>query len=152
MLIRDYRPEDRNTCLEIFDSNQPQYFAAWERQEFAEFLDREMSPYLVLEDNGKVIACGGYALGKSAGEGVLCWGMVRGDGHRNGLGRMLLEARLKRLFADPAIQVVVINTSQLSAGFYEKFGFEVSSKIPDGFAPGIDKWEMRLTRGRFASL
>ncbi|MGK9231494.1 GNAT family N-acetyltransferase [Inquilinus limosus] len=144
--IRPWRPEDRPLGLALFDSNVPRFFAAQERQDFINFLDALSGPYFVLEDAaGEAVGCGGY----EAAEGdpsvaALCWGMVRADRHRVGLGTHLLTERLDRIAADPAFRSVAIETTQHSRGFFARFGFVETRSVPDGFAPGMDLVEMTL--------
>lgn len=142
---RPYLPDDSVACLALFDSNTPQYFAPQERAEFAAFLAQaggKALPYLVLEQGGVVVACGGVELrGDHAG---LTWGMVARARHGQGLGRALTLARLDRLRAMPEVGAVVIETSQHTRGFYEGFGFVVTAIVPDGFGPGLDRCDMRL--------
>lgn len=144
--IRPWRPEDRDLGLELFDSNVPRFFAAQEQQDFLDFVDDLPGPYFVLEDAaGQAVGCGGYA----AAEGdpsvaVLCWGMVRGDRHRAGLGTVLLTGRLDRIAADPAFRSAAIETTQHSRGFFARHGFVQTRQVPDGFAPGMDLVEMTL--------
>jgi GNAT superfamily N-acetyltransferase len=148
MLVRAYTPADRDACLAVFDGNVPHYFAAHERAEFAAFLDALPGPYLVIEDGADgVIACGGWAANPSTRDADLCWGMVRHDRHGTGVGRRLLDERLARMHDDPtsrAVESVAIKTSQHTRGFYERRGFRAERVIADGFAPGIDRCDMRL--------
>lgn len=121
---RDYHPTDLPACLAVFDSNVPEYFTAPEREEFRAFLGDLPGPYLVLEEAGVgIVACGGYAFVPEEGRADLCWGTVRQDLHRGGLGRRLTEARIERAVADPGVRVVALNTNQLTTGFYEALGF-----------------------------
>ena len=143
--IRPYTPADLEACLAVFDTNVPRYFISKEREEFRAFLENPPGPYLVLEDEqGVIVGCGGHALGDEPGRADLCWGMVRQEKHRRGLGRRLIHARIDAAKADPAVRVIALNTSQLTTGFYERFGFRVTSTEPDGYGPGLDRCEMRL--------
>ena len=146
--VRDYRPGDLPGCLAVFDSSVPRFFTAGERDEYAAFLAALPGPYLVLEeDDGRLLACGGYAFVPDEARADLCWGMVLAELHGTGLGRKLTEARLARAIADPLVRVVALNTSQLTTGFYERLGFRTIEVIPDGIAPGLDRCEMRLAVG-----
>ena len=140
--VRDYAPADLEACLSVFDSNVPDYFVEAERSEFRDFLGALPGPYVVLELEGRIVACGGHAFGE---EGVadLCWGMVRRDRHRSGLGRLLTEARIERAVRDPRVNTVALNTSQHTEGFYLGLGFETVEVRRDGFAPGLDCLVMR---------
>ncbi len=146
--VRPYRPDDFAACLALFDGNVPKFFAATERADFLRFLQGHGDlPYLVIEEGGAVVACGGIEV--TAGtdglmRGSLTWGMVDRARHGLGVGRVLTEARLAALRALPGVEVVGIETSQHTAGFYAGFGFKVLAVTPDGFGPGIDRWDMEL--------
>ena len=148
MRVRDYTTADRDACLAVFDSNAPGFFVPAEREEFAAFLDALPGPYLVVEDEaGRVLGCGGYAVTPGTTTADLCWGMVRCERHGTGLGRLLLEARLERVRSDALVDAVALNTSQHTRGFYERLGFRTERVTPDGFAPGLDRCDMRLVLG-----
>lgn len=152
MHLRPYTPADREACLALFASNVPDYFAQIERDDFIDTLDN-IDDYFVLELDGEgVVACGGYATARPDPDGgpqsnadlaVLCWGMVRRDLHRRGLGERLLSERLRRIDADPAYTAVVIETSTFSRDFYARHGFVTTREQADGFAPGYDLVAMR---------
>ncbi|MGO1068459.1 GNAT family N-acetyltransferase [Lysobacter sp. CA199] len=152
MHLRNYSPADREACLALFTSNVPEYFAQIERADFIHTLENiEDYWVLELEDEG-VVACGGYAAARpdpesgpdsNAGVAVLCWGMVRRDLHRRGLGERLLSERLNRIDADPAFHSVRIETTTFSRDFFARHGFVVTREQADGFAPGYDLVEMR---------
>ncbi|HYJ80835.1 MAG TPA: GNAT family N-acetyltransferase [Longimicrobiaceae bacterium] len=148
MRVRDYTPADRSACLAVFDSNVPEFFVPPEREGLGAFLDALPGPYLVVEDDaGVMVGCGGYAINADA-TADLCWGMVVRELHGTGLGRLLLRARLDRIRADPAVAAVALNTSQHTRGFYERLGFVTEQVLPDGYAPGLDRCDMRLTLPR----
>lgn len=144
---RPYVLSDRPSCFDVFDSNVPQYFTESERNEFATFLDSLPGPYLVVEDAlGAVVACGGHARADDPGRADLCWGMVRGDLHGRGIGSLLTRARVRAALEDPAVQVIALNTSQHTLDFYRSMGFSLESAETDGYGPGLDRCEMRLSR------
>jgi len=143
MHSRRYASPDRPGCLGVFDSNVPRYFTDRERTDFELFLDALPGPYLVLVDEaGAVVACGGYAIRPEAGVADLCWGMVHGQRHGNGLGRILTELRIEEAAADPSVHTLELNTSQLTTGFYERLGFEITKVTPDAYGPGMDRCDM----------
>jgi predicted acetyltransferase len=140
--IRAFHDRDREACLELFDSNTPQFFAPHERAEFELYLDdlEERGPngeYLVLEVNGSIVACGGYYV--EDGTAGLAWGLVGRDRHREGFGTKLLLERLRRIAANPKA-----NATQFSRGFFERFGFETFKVTADGYGTGQDRLDMRL--------
>ena len=144
MLIRSYSIQDKQACLEVFSSNIPKFFAENELDEFAIFLDSDTSTYLVVESEGKIYGCGGYYF--RDGVGRLCWGMVKKDSHRSGFGSALITARLNRLFIEHGVDIVAIDTSQYSSGFFEHFGFRTENVSENGLAAGLHKYEMTLTK------
>jgi len=130
-------------CLQVFESNVPDFFVEGERAEFGTFLDELPGPYFVIEDEaGAVIACGGFA--ESPGLADLCWGMVRRDLHRRGIGDLLLRERLARITARADIRLVRLDTTQHTRAYYERAGFRVDRVTRDGYAPGMDRYDMLL--------
>lgn len=146
--IRPYAPSDLDACLAVFDSNVPRYFITAERAGYREFLENLPGPYLVLTDaGGAIVACGGYAIGDDdPTRADLCWGMVRQEKHRRGYGRTLTHARIDAAKTDPRVKVIRLDCSQHTTGFYERFGFRVTSVERDGYGPGLDRCEMRRER------
>lgn len=144
--FRSWRSEDRGLGLALFASNVPEYFAEQERKDFIEFIDELPGPYfLMIDANGTPVGCGGYAQEDDhPGIAVLCWGMVRRDRHGQRLGDALLRYRLAMLAANPLFREVRIETSQFSRGFFQRYGFEQTRQVADGFAPGIDLIAMTL--------
>lgn len=147
IVTRPYQPDDFSACLAIFDSNLPTFFAPDECAQFSEFLENHAAKgrtYLILTREDSVIACGGILLDESKGKAFLEWGMVERIHHGQGIGAKLTEARLGLARGIPGIVEVTIETSQHSRGFYERTGFAASKIIPDGFGPGLDRWDMTL--------
>jgi len=144
MTFEAYVSSDRANCLAIFDSNTPTFFLASERDEFASFLDFPRGHYLVVRKNDHIIGCGGIAPGHDAV--LLCWGMIHREFHRHGLGRALLEERLRVARQRYAhLQRVRIETSQHSAPFFERAGFFVETTAINGFGEGMDRVTMSLS-------
>jgi hypothetical protein len=139
--LRPYAAADRQACLDLFASNTPQFFEAHEQPEFAAFLDRLPCPFFVVEDGGEIVGCGGYAPER----GRLVWGMIGSGLHRQGLGRFLLLARLDHWYRQHGPSRVTLSTSQHSHGFFLREGFVVTEVTPDGFAPGLDRYDVELT-------
>jgi len=74
----------------------------------------------------------------------LAWGMVHRSRHGQGLGTVLLQERLRRIADEGVARHVVLDTSQLSRTFFVRFGFVTTSTVPDGYGPGLDRYDMRL--------
>lgn len=122
MEIRTYQLQDLEACLRLFDTNLPQHFAAHERPLFEAFLRSPSGSYFVMEKDGELLGCGGFAREGEPGLVSLTWGMVRGDLHRNGLGRFLLFYRLKEIGKLPGVSMVQLKTMPHTAPFFEKAG------------------------------
>jgi len=145
--LREYVPADHLACLRVFDSNVPAFFSMDERALYAAFLSALPGPYFVLVDPAQtVVGCGGYAVGERSDVADLCWGMVSREHHGRGFGRALTEMRVQRMWREPGIKAVALNTTQHTVAFYERLGFRTRSVLPDGYAPGLDRCEMLMTR------
>jgi GNAT superfamily N-acetyltransferase len=145
-MIRRYHPCDKSACLAIFDSNCPKYLDPSERADFEGFLNNEALPsgYLVLEKAGGIIACGGISLNTETNVGWFCWGLVDRSFHKQGFGRQLTQARIDHAKTSFGIERLLLDTSQLTVGFYEKFGFRTVKVTKDGYGPGLDRHDMEL--------
>lgn len=146
MRLRSYRSTDREACLRVLDSNVPEYFLASDREEVAAFLDRldEMGVhYLVIEDGEAIVACGGVAVSASH-DARMCWGMVRRDLHRGGIGSILLAARLLE-GANRGARTASLSTIPGAEGFFAKLGFALTGSEKDHYAPGWDKRDYAIT-------
>ena len=151
--FRDYALADREGCLDVFDSNIPEFFSESEREDFVDFLQRLPGRYGVVVDsvdsNERIVGCGGIAASLSDPQGVdLTWGWVHHSLHRQGIGRVLTRERLVWAEQMPAVTVVYLNTSHLTEGFYETFGFRTIKRIPNGYREGLDRCNMLWVRSR----
>jgi N-acetylglutamate synthase-like GNAT family acetyltransferase len=144
MDVRPYSPADHAACLAVFDSNTPRFFDPAERRKFETFLDAPFCSYFVMEHDGAIVGCGGYAIEQDTAMASLIWGMVRNDLHRRGLGRFLVMFRLKEITKANGAQIVRLSTSQHTAPFFAKQGFKVAGIEKDGYASGMDRVEMRM--------
>jgi N-acetylglutamate synthase-like GNAT family acetyltransferase len=141
MQIRFYTIKDRSPCLEIFRSNVPAYFAASDEQEFAHFLDKLPGPFCIVEIDGEVVACGGLAADHpELNVATLCWGMVAANLHRHGIGRALLDFRMRILATEyPSTRRVRVNTTQVAQAFFQRHDFIVIGVETDGYGAGLNR-------------
>jgi len=143
MEIRTYNSSDSEGCLKVFDSNERRYFAEEERAQFEEFLRAPPGIYYVMDRDGELLGCGGFAPEAEPGVVSLRWGLIRGDLHRRGLGRFLLFYRLREIGKLAGVTQVRMETTQHTAGFFEKAGgFKVTQVEPGGYGPGLDRVTM----------
>jgi len=151
MHFKPYKPEYLATCLEIYDSNCPKYFAPEERPEFIEWLEKDhpSSPYWVQEVDGEIIGCGGIYTSLDhqkdsiyGGEVGFAWGMVHNNVHKEGHGKALFLHRLNYLKNNYPGVPTIIRTSQYTYTFFAKYGFETLEYTENGWEQGLHKHEM----------
>lgn len=141
--IREFQSKDKGACLEIFDSNCPDFFKPEEKSLFISHLDdANRGSYLVAESSGRILACGGFRFVRQAGTARLTWGMVHRSQHRRGLGKILLRDRLKRIKAAGFSGRIGIQTTTKSMGFFEHENFVVDQPALLAAEGGLDLVEM----------
>ncbi len=118
--VRAFRPEDKEACLEIYRANAPGRFPPEVESMFVNILEKDELSFLVIVNDDQVIACGGiYLTGNRAD---LCYGLVRPEFQKQGIGRLLLLSRLVRLESPAAISVHIYAVNG-SIGYYQRFNF-----------------------------
>ena len=144
MQIRPYQSDDKKTCLAIFDSNLPKFFAAEERPDFADFLDKLPCPYFVIQDGDEILGCGGHSINEAKQKVGMAWGMIHSEQHKRGLGRYLLLYRLKTICKIMKSGQIILDTSQHSYPFFEKLGFLVDKITENTYGDGLHQYDMTL--------
>jgi GNAT superfamily N-acetyltransferase len=135
-----FRQNELSDYLAIYDSVSSDYFIPDNRGEFLDFLTRFNDPFFIGRWAGSPAACGGFYM-KTASLACLTWGIVHKRFHHQGLGSELLRYRIEAARLLGARQVE-IHTSQLTEGFYAKFGFVRTCLVEDHFGPGIHEVDM----------
>lgn len=154
--IRPYQAADHQRCMQIFETNIPKYFAVHEHKEFDDFLtafdtgsrafkDSKDETYFIIEDDGKIVGCGGYGLWTTVMEASMTWGMVDNSLHKNGYGKALLLYRLDELKRLHPEYKIVLNTSQHTYPFFEKLGFVITKITENGYEIGLHRYDMAQT-------
>ena len=134
MEIRSYAPADAAACLAVFDSYAPE---PADHAAFAAFLAAPVGAYLVMEHEGRIVACGGFTVAPP--EARLTWGMVHRAAARQGLGRFLLLYRLKEIGKSAGVVFAGVSAPPALAGFYARQGFKELST-----ATGRVEMQMKL--------
>jgi N-acetylglutamate synthase-like GNAT family acetyltransferase len=151
MVIRKYQAIDRPACITIFNSNTPTFFATSELADFLPWLDHQEqastpSPqtdyYYVLEVNKKVIASGGFHLNLDTAQATLAWGMVDHTWHGQGVGSHLLAYRIQQIRVLHPACTILLDTTQHTYRFFQRFGFTVTQVTKDYYAKGLDRYDM----------
>lgn len=140
--IRIYNHLDKETVLDLFDANCPAYFAPEEREDLNNYLDSELEDYFVVESEGRVVACGGINIQQDKNKGVLSWDMIHPDSQKKGIGKALVEHRVKHLKENRKVDRIGVRTAQFTHEFYAKCGFVLKEVVKDYWAPGYDLYDM----------
>ena len=145
--IRKYQASDRDECLQAFISNVPTYFTNEEILDFENFLIRmeavetETHFYVVCYES-QLIGCGGFGDKDGTGEISLAWGLIDSKFHKKGFGLELLKFRLHKIKDLMPEKTLVLDTTQYSYGFFEKYGFQVQKITLDFYADGLHRYDM----------
>ncbi|MNU49989.1 hypothetical protein D3C71_389450 [compost metagenome] len=149
--IRPYVVSDKATCMEVFKTNVPKYFTEAEINDFEQFLTRlenpdesNNPPYYVMELDGKLIGCGGFGEKEGVDAITFVWGMVHHDYHKKGYGEQLLVFRLAEIKKQFPDRQVILDTTQFSYSFFEKYGFKTVKITENSYGEGMHRYDMIL--------
>jgi ribosomal protein S18 acetylase RimI-like enzyme len=142
--LRNFRQSDTSDCCAVFLSNVPKFFRAEELPEFQNYLESfaEGDYWVGGDDSNKIVACGGIRI-KPDREGSLCFGMVRADLHKRGLGSALIAFRMLELLKSDGLKKIRLDTSQFNPGFFSRFGFKETEVQPDYYGIGLHRHDMQ---------
>ena len=141
--FRIYSTADFATCMAIFDTNCPTFFAPNERMSFEQFLMGAPSTYMVCFEEEKILGSYGTWVNPGNMSGHLFWMMIDASGQRRGIGTAMMERALQECRSGEAT-IVRIAASQKSAPFFARFGAREISHKAEGWGPGLDRVDMEL--------
>ena len=72
-MIRPYKPNDKETLLQIFELNTPQYFHKNELHDFEKYLDKNAATYLTIEVDHTIVGGTGYYINENDNSGRITW-------------------------------------------------------------------------------
>jgi ribosomal-protein-alanine N-acetyltransferase len=151
MLIRPYTTADRQDCIAAFESNMPQFFMQHELPDFENWLQRQekadttLEQYYVAEQDGKVIACGGYYIEPDKQSARMTWGLVHNSLHKKGIGKALILHRIKAIQSIAPSATIGLDTTQHSFSFFEKLGFVTTKITQNSYGEGMHRYDMELS-------
>ena len=145
-MIRAFNTSDKPAIFRIFMLNTPDYFAVEEKKDFEAFLDEHAKTYFVVEENNKIVGCGGYHFEERKTEGRISWDLFHPDYRGKGFGRQLVSHCLEAIRKESAVKKISVWTSQLAFQFYERFGFKTKEIKKDYWGKGLDLYRMEMDR------
>jgi N-acetylglutamate synthase-like GNAT family acetyltransferase len=77
--------------------NTPAYFAPSEENDFIDYLENEVEDYFVLEENGKIVGCGGINYWEHGTVARISWDIVHPDQQGKGIGKKLTLFRIEEI-------------------------------------------------------
>jgi len=104
-----------------------------------------IADYFFVLETEKIIGCAGFYVLENEKRAHLTWGMVDGQYHKKGFGKMLFEYRVNKVKELYPGFKITLGTSQYTFRFFEKYGMNVESITPNGFGNNYDKYFMSLT-------
>lgn len=143
-IIRKYTSNDLHQLIKLFELNTPTYFDPTELAGFETFLESEPSTYYVVEENEKILGCGGFDVLENGTLGRLAWDFFHPKVQGKGFGTLLIDHCISELKAINTINTIDVRTSQFAYTFYARFGFELIEITEDYWAKGFDLYYMKL--------
>ena len=146
--FRTYTKNDKQSLIDIFETNCPKYFDINEKNEFIDYLDNYTNEnYLVAITGNQIIGCGGLYTNDI--EHRIAWVMFK----KNSLGvrnLMIVADKLyseieKRIIAENKNFNIGITTTQLMESLFSNYGFKTYEIIKDGIGKGLDAYQMKKT-------
>lgn len=150
--------------MSVFKSCVPKFFTEDEIILFDIFLDdigtgiidekyNEKTFYYVItffdenfsqKNNEKIIGCGGFAYSEVKNETKFVWGLLHFDFHKKGFGEKLLVFRLEEIKKKYPKSIILLDTTQHSFSFFEKYGFITTKITNDSYGVGMHRYDMIL--------
>ena len=125
LIIRNADQTDLNFLIKIFTLNIPKYFHKKELDDFKKYFNsNNIENYFIIESEGKILGAAGYAY-ENKQTANICWVFVDPDNHTNGLGTKLVNHCIDILKRDNQLNVIQLETSNLTYKFYEKLNFKI---------------------------
>lgn len=143
-MIRTYIPEDKAELIELIRLNTPQYFDTSEEDYLNNYLENERETYFVVEQDNKIVGCGGINYENNSTIGIISWDIIHPKFQGKGIGKKLLLHRINVLKKDDQVNLIRVRTSQHTDKFYAKCGFSLEFITKDYWAKGFDLYQMKI--------
>jgi ribosomal-protein-alanine N-acetyltransferase len=145
-MIRPYQLKDKAAVIELLHLNTPKYFHPDEKKDFILYLENELETYIVDEIDGKIVGGGGINYFPNLNKAHLSWDMVHPEYQNQSIGSNLCTYRIEHIKNRADIHQIIVRTTQLSYGFYERMGFKLDFIKDDFWADGFHLYQMSLQK------
>ena len=142
--IRTAHIEDFKFLSKIFSLNVPKYFDKKELNDFKKYFNsKNLESYFIIESQGKVVGGGGYAY-ENMKTARICWLFIDPNYHGFGFGKKLVNYCIKILKNNRRLNVIEVETSNLTYKFYEKLNFKIVYIKKDYWPNNDDLYFMKI--------
>jgi [ribosomal protein S18]-alanine N-acetyltransferase len=156
MLIRNYLPSDELSVRNLLLSNISNgYFVMEDMKMLDDWVAAQnkgipayppsVADYFFVLETDKVIGSAGFYVLAAEKRAHLTWGMVDGNLHNQGYGKLLFQYRVNKITEQYPGFKITLGTSQYTYKYYEKLGMKTETITPNGYGNNYDKYYMRLT-------
>ena len=143
-VIRSAQKQDFKFLSKIFSLNVPKYFDKKELNDFKKYFNsKNLESYFIIESQGKVLGGGGYAY-ENMKTARICWLFIDPNYHGFGFGKKLVNYCIKILKNNRKLNVIEVETSNLTYKFYEKLNFKIEYIKKDYWPNNDDLYFMKI--------
>ena len=143
-VIRSAQKQDFKFLSKIFSLNVPKYFDKKELNDFKKYFNsKNLESYFIIESQGKVVGGGGYAY-ENMKTARICWLFIDPNYHGFGFGKKLVNYCIKILKNNRRLNVIEVETSNLTYKFYEKLNFRIEYIKKDYWPNNDDLYFMKI--------
>ncbi len=143
-VIRSAQKQDFKFLSKIFSLNVPKYFDKNELNDFKKYFNsKNLESYFIIESQGKVVGGGGYAY-ENMKTARICWLFIDPNYHGFGFGKKLVNYCIKILKNNRRLNVIEVETSNLTYKFYEKLNFKIEYIKKDYWPNNDDLYFMKI--------
>ena len=143
-VIRSAQNQDFKFLSKIFSLNVPKYFDKKELNDFKKYFNsKNLESYFIIESQGKVVGGGGYAY-ENMKTARICWLFIDPNYHGFGFGKKLVNYCIKILKNNRRLNVIEVETSNLTYKFYEKLNFKIEYIKKDYWPNNDDLYFMKI--------
>ena len=144
VIIRLAQKQDFNFLSKIFSLNVPKYFDKKELDDFKKYFNsKNLESYFIIESQGKVVGGCGYAY-ENMKTARICWLFIDPNYHGFGFGKKLVNYCIKILKNNRKLNVIEVETSNLTYKFYEKLNFKIKYIKKDYWPNNDDLYFMKI--------